>query len=458
MTSAGGDDLRTDQNLAGGEERSEIIPALRPGDPALPAVRARLATLAWSLWRARVLDAARLPLAPAPADPPALWLLGPLWRRLRLQLLADEFFRSVLPGVERWLSAAGRQQQRPAGLAPTGPVDWPATWRHALAEGTPTVQTLITRHWSRELDLPENRLVALALATLAADARAARTGPLSPAEHRTIAAVGQRAARALAGPPWNRFAPHLDGWLQAPTTVATGAREAIRAMAAPQRATYAALLDWWQRYCHWRQTTLGPTSLATSETEPDLLFELLVLLELVASLARHLPVHQARPLTGSGANPTRPLFRAYHARGELAIFYQTGSMFAQHRRLAAVWGTPDIVIRLPDGRFVIVDAKNYAPANHAQALYKLMGYLYNFGYNPRFLPDHSPAEALFQSFERVAGGALVFPSPEQEGYDLRAWHDPAHGGQAIFSLALPPLPDERFRGLASFVVWLLERC
>lgn len=447
-----------DQVGAGGDSPDKdgpARPALRPGDPALSAVRARLVALAWSLWQARVLDAARLPLAPAPADPPVLWLLAPLWRRLRLQLLAGEFFGSVLPGVERWLSAAGRQRQRRAGLTPAGPVDWPATWRRALVEATPAPRTLITRHWWRELDLPENRLVALALASLAADAREAQAAALPPAERRTITALAGRVDAALAAPPWNRFSPHLDTWLRAPEPLAEAAVAAVRAMAPPQRRTYAALLGWWHRYRHWRQTTLGATPRVSSELEPDLLFELLVLLELVTALARHVPVHQARPLAGSGAEPTRPLFRAYHAAGELAIFYQTGSMFAQHRRLSSVWGTPDIVIRLPDERFVIVDAKNYAPGHHSQALYKLMGYLYNFGYNPRFLPDRPPAEALFHSFERVVGGLLVFPSPEREGHDLHPWHAPADTGQAIYSLVLPPLPDERFRGLETFTTWLL---
>ncbi|HBY93668.1 MAG TPA: hypothetical protein DEP84_06805, partial [Chloroflexi bacterium] len=324
-----------------------------------------------------------------------------------------------------------------------------------LVEGTPQPQTLITRRWWRELDLPENRLVALALASLAADARTAQAEPLPSAERRMIAAVGQHAVRALASPPWNRFAHDLDGWLRSSDSITTAAMAATQGMAGPQRATYTALLGWWQRYHAWRQTALGSTPLITPEAGPDLLFELLVLLELVAALAHRLPVHQARPLAGAGADPMRPLFRAYHTAGELAIFYQTGSMFTQHRRLSAIWGTPDIVIRLPDGRFVIVDAKNYAAANHAQALYKLMGYLYNFGYNPHFLPDRPPAEALFQSFERVVGGALVFPSSEREGNDLHAWHDPAAGGQAIYSLVLPPLPDERFRGLTTFATWLL---
>lgn len=440
--------------------------AIQPDDPALPAIRARLAALLWQLWQARVLDGGRLPLAPAPADPPALWLVAAVWRRLRLHLLAGELFDDILPAIERWLASTGRHQLRPAPLGTPARIDWPASWRRSLEDGRQIQETIVTRHWRRHLDLPENRLVALALATLADDASATLSEALPAPERHAISTCARQAARTLSRPPWNSLvertagvkaggssASHLS---DEPRAVAAQAAVSIRRLPPPQRRMYARLLDWWERYQAWRQTRTGAVLLPTSEVEADLLFELLVLFELVTALARHVPVIQSRHLTGPAADPTRPLFQAHHPAGELAIFYQTGSMFAQHRRLAAIWGIPDIVIRLPGERFVILDAKNYASTRHSEALYKLMGYLYNFGYNPRFLPNRPPAEALFQSFERIAAGAIVFPSPEREGRGLHAWHSPAAGGQAVFSLVLPPLPDERYRGLEEFVAWLLR--
>lgn len=425
---------------------------LRPGDPALPAVRARLAALAWALWRQRVLDEQFLPLATAPADPPLLHLLSPLWQRLRLALLGETLFATILPAIERQMAAAGSLVRRPAGLAPTAPVDWPATWRATSGQTHP--ETVITRRWQRTLDLPENRLAVLATQTIATDVRTALRGDdLPPDERAGLHSLGARAARALARPPWHSLQP------EPPADLLPAAGIAIARSPAGRRAPYAALLDWWQRYSRWRQTALGPTALPLAATDPDLLFELLVLFEMATALARHLPLRQVRPL---GGDPTAPLFVAQTTRGPLTLFYQTGTMFAAHRRLGAIWGTPDIVIGLPDERYVILDAKNVAPGNHAQALYKLMGYLYNFGYRPAAPGTATPAP---EGFERIVAGVIVFPSPaEREGPGLTPWHDPATGGQAILSLVLPPLPDAIYTGIADLAArvvaggeWSLER-
>ncbi len=105
-------------------------------------------------------------------------------------------------------------------------------------------------------------------------------------------------------------------------------------------------------------------------------------------------------------------------------------MFAAQRSLADIWGVPDIVLQLPGAppSYVILDAKNYGPSGHTQALYKMLGYLYQFGYDPRGT----------HAFERIHAGVLAFPTEEREGRALRHWQRDLPSAQAVLSFVLPP--------------------
>ncbi len=407
---------------------------LQPGDERLPAVRARLFLLVRSLWKAGVLQ---VPLALGPDDAPALQLLHPLWQRLRVELLGERLLRDVLPAIERHLSSEGEPRREESGLSPHAPVDWPATWRRNLRRPGETV--LVLRHWERNFHLPENQLAFHALLSLAQNAEIALRSALSPAEAAPLRRLRDDAQRHLRQPPWRTFnADGAEAWV---SEAETRIRQTL-----PHRPAYTALLAWWQQWQVWHQPCGGDHPLLDPALEPDLLFELLLLFELVFTLAQHFPVRQSRPL---GGDSRAPLFTAETGRGPLLLFYQTGTMFAEQRSLEEIWGIPDIVLQLPGNlsTYVILDAKNFGSNNHTQAIYKMLGYLYQFGYDA----------AGTHRFERIHAGILAFPTDEREGHALRNWQRHSPDAQAVMSFVLPPLPDERYTGLQAFVDWLVGR-
>lgn len=402
---------------------------LTSDDARLPAVRARTLTLIRSLWRAGIL---RVPVCDSPI--PGVWpFLPQVLHLLRVELLGRELTETILPAVERHLRAGGEWRHEETRLPAGGPVVWPATWQHwhRTLPGDPTV---VVRTWQRAFGLPENRLAVLALEHVLSAAQQV-AAPLRAAGMADATDISDNVRDTRERPPWC--------WIEAgdePAHIVCHARERIQRLGNRQPA-YAQLLTWWHRFHARRTTTQGAIALEDAGAEPDLLYELLVLLELVLALSRHGPVRQVRSLAGADADPTAPLFEASTAAGTLQIFYQTGSMFTAQRRLKGVWGTPDIVVALPQPtRYVVIDAKNYGPANHTDALYKMMGYLYNFGF-----PN---------SFEHISAGVLAFPTVDREGAGLHAWHPDQE--QALFSIVVPPLPTDRFTGMTDLARWIVE--
>ena len=89
-------------------------------------------------------------------------------------------------------------------------------------------------------------------------------------------------------------------------------------------------------------------------------------------------------------------------------------------------GTPDVVIRI-GGRTILGDMKNYAPRNYTQAIYKMLGYLYNFGYPHRW--------------NEIDAGVLFFPEPSEQHPGFRVLEPRLEVGlrhQDIGSLIIPP--------------------
>jgi hypothetical protein len=354
-----------------------------------------------------------------------------------VELLGEQLLSDLLPAIERQLASMGELRRQESSLSAHAPVDWPATWRRTLTR--PGNTGLITRHWERQLDLPENRLAYHALQALAVDAAAAASAVTSRQEAAPLLSLSERARRSLQRPPWRYFAV---GAQEAPLQEAAGR---IRKNL-PHRPAYGALLAWWQQWQMWHQPATGARPLLDPALEPDWLFELLLLFELVTALARYFPIRQNRAL---GGDSRIPAFVARTPRGPLSIFYQTGSMFASSRSLTEIWGIPDIVLQLPGAlpSYVILDAKNYGPKGHTEAIYKMLGYLYQFGYDP----------SGSHAFHRIHAGVLAFPTHDREGHDLRNWQRDLPGAQAVMSFVLPPLADARFTGLDDLVAWLIER-
>ena len=425
---------------------------LHRDDERLPAVRARLFLLVRSLWKAGIVQ---VPLSVQMSQPPALQLLHPLWQRLRVELLGEQLLRDILPAIERQLVSEGELRREECRLTPNGPVDWPATWRRQFAR--PVDPPIVTRHWTRILDLPENYLAYQALHALAHDAHRAlnasatlqANAPLSPEESAPLRRLRDRSRLRLQRAPWAGFstqgATHFKDALHL-FRRGTSHLASRRASLLSVRPAYAALLAWWQQWQSWHQPATGPHSLLDPDLEPKWLFELLLLFEVVAALSRYFPIRQSRALA---ENSCTPAFVAQTPAGALALFYQTGSMFTNQRSLKDIWGVPDMVLALPghEARYLILDAKNYGPNAHTQAIYKMLGYLYQFGYNGT--GKHN--------FDRILAGVLAFATNEREGCGLRNWQQAAPDAQAVMSFVLPPLPDERFTGLEELVTWLLEQ-
>lgn len=421
--------------------------ALQKNDERLPAVRARLFLLVRSLWKAGVVQ---VPLTLQMSEPPALQLLHPLWRRLRVELLGEQLLRDILPAIERQLASEGELRREECSLTANGAVDWPATWRRQF--GRPADSPLVTRHWRRTLDLPENHLACNALQALAYDAHASFRSALSPEESAPLRRLRDRSRLRLQRPPWSGFsAPSAkqDGTRHLTNPSHPFGRGITRLRSGSHlsiRPAYAALLAWCQQWQSWYQPAAGRHAQLDPDLEPQWLFELLLLFEVVAELARHMPVRQSRALA---ENSRTPAFIAQSPSGPLALFYQTGTMFRPQHSLKDIWGVPDIVLRLPGDKtkYVILDAKNYGPKAHTQAIYKMLGYLYQFGYNATGA----------HHFDSILAGVLAFSTNEREGHTLRNWQQPTPHAQAVMSFVLPPLPDEQFSGLEEFVGWLLAR-
>ena len=424
--------------------------ALHHGDKRLPAVRARLFLLVRSLWKSGMV---RVPLTLQKGESRALQLLHPLWQRLRVELLGEQLLRDILPAIERHLISEGTLQRRESSLTPNGPVDWPATWRRQL--GHPTDSPIITRRWTRTLDLPENHLAYYALKAVAHDCQAALSSvsdtphTLTLAERAPLRRLRDQIVLRLQRPPWNtlfvkrKSALNLHSPLAMPNVSTFLAHRSSHLSAHP---AYMALLAWWQQWQGWQQPAAGQHALLDPELEPKWLFELLLLFEVVAALAYHFPIRQTRALA---QNSAQPAFIAETPTGPLALFYQTGKMFSNQRSLKDIWGIPDVVLRLPGSKptYLILDAKNYGPSAHTQAIYKMLGYLYQFGYNA----------SGKHHFDEVLAGVLVFPTNEREGYGLRNWQEAIPNAQAVMSFVLPPVPDKQFTGLQELIAWLIEQ-
>ena len=84
-----------------------------------------------------------------------------------------------------------------------------------------------------------------------------------------------------------------------------------------------------------------------------------------------------------------------------------------------------MIIRNPDsGRMMICDAKQYTTTSFGSAFFKMMGYLYQFGY-----PD---------AFQHVVGGLLFVPRSIGQEPNWTVWAGTGSAArQAIATLTIP---------------------
>nr|WP_290670144.1 hypothetical protein [Ardenticatena sp.] len=397
---------------------------LRANDPRLPALRARLYTLLRLALRRRVLDTAIGLGTVAHVWP----FLHQVWHLALVETHLAALTERLLPALAQTFSAESVHHLRETD-APRGHVDWQATLRHRLH--APHSRDVVQRTVHRSFATPENRFVALVLDW-------AETVAQHVAPHLAALGIPQgvhllHELRTLrTQPPWC--------WLPVGGALSPQEQARLAEIVARQPA-YAALWQWWQRAHQMAHLEDADQITRFPNEDPDRLYEVLVLLELVLALSEQVPIAQQRPLFEEAPAYAAPTFSALTSAGLLHLFYQRSAPLKAYRRLPAVRGLPDIVLQWDEsGRLMLLDAKNYAPGHHSEALYKMLGYFYNFGY-----PDH---------FEKIAGGALAFSTEEREGRGLCAWHEGT--GQALFSFVVPPLPDDAYTGMHEFVAWVMR--
>ncbi len=404
------------------DDERDLADAQRPLQGAEARERVRRRTLYLT---ASLLDRGFVPdvPAPAPGEPPPLRYLRPAVDLLRLLTHGDRLFREVLPPIRARLSFLPERVVESRPFQVRGPLDLPATLRGAAGRGEPHPTVLVSRRPRRDHATPENRLTALTLQTVERDAaRLLRTlrDRLGAQERRQLGQLHTGAQQTLRLPQLAAAAATLPAQSPADPLRLEGEVQE-RAVRRPRLLSpYLALVAWRRRYRTWLmelEATAGDSA-AWQTDDDNLLYEHLVLLELATALAGR--ARRARQRRARG-HADRPMFAFDLPDGrELELYYQTSPRI--QRRYANVRAIPDVSLRVGD-RLVLGDMKNYAPGNYTQGVYKLLGYLYTYGY-----PDR---------FAAIDGGVLFFPQPsgQHPGWTVL----PASpGGQWVATAIVPP--------------------
>lgn len=401
------------------------------GGPARLRARQRTLYLAASL-----LDRGFAPQLPArdAGEAPALRYLRPAVDLVRLLSHGARLFTEVLPPIRARLSFTPVRVVEARPFQVRGPLDVPATLRGAAARAETHPTVLVSRRPQREHDTPENILTALTVRTVQSDAarlRRALNTRLQVTELTELGRLAASAGRFLRLPQLSAVALALDDALlddpAGPPARALEARVRQRALQQPRAlGPYLGLVEWREAYRRWfADAQRGAADAASWETDDNTLYEHLVLLELADAFSRR--ARRSTQRRGRGAAGQQPLFAFLLPDGrQVELWYQTGMGRQRYTNLRAM---PDVTIRVGT-RVILGDMKNYATANYSAALYKMFGYLYNFGY-----PDR---------WHEIEGGVLFFPQPDghhHPGYRRLTTRRP--GEQWIASLVVPPEGSDR---------------
>jgi hypothetical protein len=366
---------------------------------------------------------------------------------VRLVIHAETLFTEILPAIrDRLTFRADRYVERRPFQA-RGAVDWAITLREGWtrAERAPTI--LVSRRPNRDYATPENVLTALTLATVRADAgRLLHTSSqqLDPTEVdllRRVVAASERTARV---PQLRTLDMALDEDLRAdPFGVRAAALETDTLERARHRpramGPYRELVEWRRRYRSWlTDAQRSSTRLPYWAADDNQLYEVLVLFELANAFSGRAVRSVQRRAMGS---PHRPVFSFRLPDGrELELWYQSSHGLNTYTE---VRGVPDVIFRI-HGRTILGDMKNYSVHGYTQAVYKMLGYLYNYGY-----PDR---------WSDIDAGVLFFPSPKVPRFPGFRILDSVEGLQDVGALIISPGGVAQDAGpLNVFVDWVLAR-
>jgi hypothetical protein len=360
---------------------------------------------------------------------PQLRYLDRYVRLVRLLTHGQRLFDEILPRVRNRLSFTPERYTEARPFQARGPVDWPSTLRGSWsrAEANPTV--LVSRRPTRDYATPENLLTALTVVAVRRDAALllreldGRLADIEEAQLRRLVLLADRTRRVpqLAAlmdqlPPELVRDPEGVEARRLEQDTLTRGRYRPRTMSA-----YLDLVAWREVWRSWlTDATEALVRTPIWEVDDNTLYEFVVLFELAITLAERSRRSVQRRAVGESG---RPLFVFELDDGrELELWYQSSHGFQPY---TAVGGIPDVTIRV-DGRTIIGDMKNYAPANYTQAVYKMLGYLYNFGY-----PDR---------WAGIDAGVLFFPDAGgiHTGFQMLGPARETGAGQRVYSLVVPP--------------------
>jgi len=305
-----------------------------------------------------------------------------------------------------------------------GAVDWHRT-------SITHLQCLETRHPTRffyrrpekRFETPENTLLALTLMELETDARNLLTKTeleedLLDLERGLLKQIIYRCSRGLGGFPLRQMKEKARIFLLRSEDVSSLEHQVKKRLEKSKRPNkaYRKLLEWRAEYKE-LDKILGIRrrnfNFVETENVLDKLYEIWILLELIQYLKKK-GVRTEFTIKGE-INFLKTSFEGQ----EIEIYYQRSQPLKGG--WAKISGIPDyIFIDREKKKTVLVDAKNYEEAR-ATAIYKMLGYLHNFGVNDGILIFPALDEVEFDVIEGKSYGkkhslakVLLRPSPMKE--------------------------------------------
>ena len=410
-------------------DRERLLVGASPADHALSA---RVAHLTAALLSRNILDRSA---GAAFGCHPSLHLLERFRRLLILDALTDELVRVILPTLRNRISFVSITTQEHHAWRITGAFDAKRTLlSQPEALLSPVVAQYVSRRAGRTIQTDENRLIVVTLLDVIADIESLLSladlyRRLASKEKSVLEDCAWRLHRELRYVPFNRLSAECQAIRRGESPlrrdqVETAANRRIQLGGLMNAEAYRAFLGWREKYERLHLLDIGnETDIAPRDITREQEYELLTLLEILLRLSDQGRVKQIRAIGNTGGSPVFDCVFTDRTRWEL--YYQTAEPIRRYRRIKPLVGIPDLIIRNPrTDRVLLVDAKRYKVTSIGGALYKMMGYLYQFGY-----PDQ---------FGRMAGACLFHPFPIAEEPPCTVWAgSPDSLGQSITSICLP---------------------
>ena len=367
---------------------------------------------------------------------PTIVLTDRLIRLLKLEVMGDTLTETIIPCIFRRISFQSEQIFESRRLSLRGTLD-PVRTIHANAQKvvTPVLLDLVGKRPTRNFNNPENMLTVLVLLQIIQDTDRFLQSPdiislLHARERSILQSLGTRCRFVLRSHILKRFIQVTRPYQMSNQTKQIKFLVEVEERINKQKQDmegYRMLIRWYREYLLLNLTDPGLAYQAPAgRLSSDRAYELLVLLEMLTGLGRYGYARQRSIHTGSHSQNRSADFECRFFDGDRwEIYIQTSGPLRSHRYLSKLTGIPDMVIRNPiTGRIMICDAKEYTTTSFGTAFFKMMGYLYQFGYP--------------EAFDSVAGGLLFVPRRISHQPDWTVWAGTGNRKkQAIASLTIP---------------------